>query len=722
MKTLNVLFLWHMHQPSYAVDDDPFWLPWTRLHGTKDYIGMAHVAARASTHRMTFNFTPVLWEQLLAYASGTPDKELELCRKPTATLTLNERQYLLSKLFTGNPVSLIDPFPRYAELLDLYGRAGEDAAHRITERDLRDLSVWRMLAWVYPDIRDTDPVLNELIQRQSDFTEEDKERVVTRTLAIVSTIPDAYRDLDRKGQIDIVTTPYYHPILPLLIDSDVAKESAPSTTVPPRFQFPEDADWHISEAIRMHTDIFGEPPEGMWPAEGSISAAAAGVFAAAGIRWIATDELILARSLGIDFHRDAAGRINRPDVLYRPWRFRTEAGEIAVFFRDHQLSDLIGFDYQSVPVDHAVTDFIQRLKHIHSQVQPFDFEPCVCVILDGENAWEHYSGGGFPFLERLFHAITSQQGLHLETMSAFLHSLPVPPPELPRLHPGSWIHGDFGIWMGQSEENAAWNCIRDLHDAIGETMAYHDEGYSVSRRYLRQAEASDTFWWLGDDHFTTEKAEFDALFRKVLIRGYETAGLVPPGVLYRPLIGSVDSASRVEYPKNLISPVIDGDLQSYFDWFGAGTIDLEMRYSAMHGSSDVQYFSRCRFGFDLEHLFFRFDPLGSSCDRPFRMDIVFRSPDGAMDVSMEHVLRGEIGEACRFSYSDGRKADDCLGVCERVCEIRIPFGTVGIEPDERVVVYLELWMEDRMVMRVPDHGEIVFFAPTEDYDSLMWRV
>ncbi|HPQ38783.1 MAG TPA: glycoside hydrolase family 57 protein [bacterium] len=724
MKLLNVLFMWHMHQPAYSIDNEPFMLPWTRLHSTKDYIGMADVAARSSAYRMTFNFTPVLWHQILQYAGGATDRELEICARPASALSLNDRQFLINKLFTGNHAALIDPFPRYAELMDQFSRGGEDAAHRMTERDIRDLIVWRILSWIYPGIRNSDSLMKSLVEKGSGYTEAEKEALIEAARAIIASVPERYKTLNDAGQIEMVTTPFYHPILPVLIDSDVAEESAPGTRLPPRFRYPDDARWHIREAIRTHSGIFGEAPEGMWPAEGSVSRAAAGLFAEAGIRWIASDEAILFKSMGVPLSRDGSGRINRPDLLYRPWICPTDHGDITMFFRDHLLSDLIGFDYHAVPTDEAVTDFIRRLHAIREATGSMDFDPCVCIILDGENAWEHYLHGGFEFLDRLYRAIASEQGLHLETMTTYLNMLTGDPARLPRLHPGSWINGDFSIWIGDQEENAAWNALRDLRDTLGETLAKSEENTDMAMGYLRKAQASDTFWWFGDDHFTTEKAEFDLLFRRVLIRGYEQAGQIPPSALYRPLIMTRGAESEIDPPKNLISPVIDGDLKSYFDWFGAGSIDVKQRFSAMHGSETAPLFIRMKFGFDHDNLFLRLDPVDETARIPIRIDVVFESPDAARDLSIQFQenLEDDSGTgAAVMSFLDGTPVPGAAAF-DRVCEIRIPFSACGIVPDDRVQFYLEIWTEESLASRIPDYSDIEFFSPTEDYNSLMWRV
>jgi len=728
VKNLNVLFLWHMHQPSYRVDNESFFLPWTRLHGTKDYVGMAKVVAKSSAFQMTFNFTPVLWEQLLAYSHGDLDKELELSLKPAVSLTIEERQYLLRKMFSGNPISLINPFPRYHRLM---GR--NRYASRMTERDLTDLVVWRILAWIYPEIRESDPFIRSLVEKQTGFQQSDVQQLVDWTRDSLASIPGLYKELSSKGQISLSTTPYYHPILPLLLNSETARDCHPGVALPPGFSFPDDAKWHIEEAINLHQSLFDELPAGMWPAEGSVSHDAATLFAQNNIKWIASDEVILFRSLGEDLHRNQHGTINRPDLLYQPWLYRTDGGDITMFFRDHYLSDLIGFDYQSIPVEQGVADFIRRLKFIAEMTRDAAIEPCVSVILDGENAWEHYHNGGFDFLHALFSAIENEDGLIMKTIPDYLDGVTGNLPEIKQLSPGSWINGNFDIWIGDKEENLAWECIRDLHDATGETLAKHDsdapDSCHKALNFLRKSQASDTFWWFGDDHFTSEKGDFDTLFREVLIKGYETAGLLPPTMLYRPLIQSGPASSSISYPKNLISPIIDGEVKSYFDWYGAGVIQGTRRFSAMHSSSETDFFNRMLFGFDLETLYLRLDPndaffktieTGGILD----IDVTFNEP--------EHAVNFSIGLDFQNWTSDGAVKTLVTNSSEnifsgnvrfnQIFEAEIKFKDIGVRPDERLSFYLEVYLDSKLSCRLPDHGAIEFFCPTEDYNSLMWRV
>ncbi|MBN1879599.1 hypothetical protein JW823_05755 [bacterium] len=736
MKPLNILFLWHMHQPLYRVkDSESFRLPWVRLHGTKDYLGMVELASESPAYRMTFNFTPVLWDQLDAYISGATDREIDVAVKPAESLSLTERQFLLSRMFTGNPVSLINPFPRYAELYDRFGRGGEDAAHRMTEKDITDLVVWRLLAWIYPPIRQSNPSIAGLMEKGSGFTESEKITLIEDIRHLLGQLKSKYIILEQIGQIDVSTTPYYHPILPVLLDSDVARESAGfKGDFPIRFQYKLDAEWHVDNALERHRSIFSAEPSGMWPAEGSVSMAAVELFASKGIRWIASDEAIVEATLNQSVNRDSLGFSRNPGLIYQPYMVESSGGNIAMFFRDHYLSDLIGFDYQSVNQNQALSDFINRLKFIRDNTQSLAVDPCVAIILDGENAWEHYPDTGFPFLRRLFQAIVDEPGLHLETMTAYLNRIEDRVDQLPRLNilkPGSWINGDFSIWIGQEEENRAWQYISDLNEAINSTASSGtstDDRLAKSRLCIRKAQGSDAFWWFGDVHYTTEKQEFDALFRDNLINGYEEAELIPPKMLFMPISSAGAATGNVNYPKNLISPRIDGDIKSYFDWYGCGSVSFRSHFSAMHAVSEKPVFNELKFGFDLKNLYLRLDP-GSgieSQENGIRVDLIFNNSSIATDLSIsltQSVEKPGVYKIETISHlSESAVSKDIAAAFDRILEISIPFETLHLAADQKVSFHIEIWSMDRMTGRLPDLTEIEFFIPTKDYDSILWRV
>jgi alpha-amylase/alpha-mannosidase (GH57 family) len=732
MKNLNVLFLWHMHQPLYQTGSEPFRMPWVRLHATKDYAGMAGLTEKSGRFRMTFNFSPVLWDQIADYGNGATDRELDVSLKSTAALSMEDRRFILSKMFTGNPVSIINPHPRYAELYDRYGRGGEDAAYRITAQDITDLVAWRILAWINPAIRQSHPVLSAMEKKSNHFSEQDIHGLVKESRKILRSLHGAYNRLEQSGQIEMVTSPYYHPILPLVIDSEAAVTSAGmSGTFPAPFTFYQDALWHVETAAERHRELFGKLPEGMWPAEGSVSLQAAELFAASGIQWIASDEAIIRKTLRDSPERQNDETDDDPELIYQPFSLKTDRGDITIFFRDRLLSDLIGFDYQSLGPDEAIRDFVSRLNHIRSISQSLDVEPCVSIILDGENAWEHYPDGGFPFLHALLTAVSEEPGLQLNTFSGYLQkrdkaSLYT----LSDLKAGSWISGDFAIWIGQKEENTAWTSLCELDQAlarISDEKHGSTENLQNARQFVRKAQGSDSFWWYGDVHYTREKMEFDAIFRSFLMQGYEAAGLIPPPKLHVPIAREDIKKDIVTYPNNLISPKIDGDIKSYFDWFGAGRVPYGEYFSAMHRGSDSGWsFKELKFGFDISRLYLRLDPVPEILKNgPNRIALFvrFNDPSFSTDLDIRFVRQNQRYECDEVIPEDPSKDVGAIEVAfDRVIEISVPFSFLQIDRDRMVSFHIEFRLNDLEAGRIPDSSEIEFYRPTEDYDSILWRV
>jgi alpha-amylase/alpha-mannosidase (GH57 family) len=388
----RVALLWHMHQPSYedAVTGEHI-LPWVRLHALKDYYGMVAMLREFPGVRMTFNLVPSLLVQLEAFAEDRArDRFLESSVKPAADLEAGEVEFVLANFFHAHRRFMIDAYPRYGELL-----ARRDAALRFSVEDLRDLQVWHKLAWVDPLYLDGDARVRALVDKGRDFSEDDKVILREVELELLNRIIPEYRAAAERGQIELSASPFYHPILPLLCDSDVYLRTHPGARRPRQpFRRPEDAAAHLERASACHTRLFGKAPVGLWPSEGSVSDAIVPLVAAAGYRWMATDELILARTLEMSLTRDSHGRVEQPEQLYAPYNLRAGGAEVGCLFRDHALSDLIGFTYSGWPAHAAAEDFVARLADAGRRYgeRTGGEDAVVTIILDGENAWEHFEG------------------------------------------------------------------------------------------------------------------------------------------------------------------------------------------------------------------------------------------------------------------------------------------------------------------------------------------
>jgi len=723
---VNVLILWHMHQPSYRVQSESFRLPWTRLHATKDYLGMARLVQEFPGIQVNFNFTPVLWDQLKSYAGGDLDRELEVASSPVSDLQIEEKEFILEKMFLGNAETLIDPYPRYSSLHQKYISAQKtqpEAVHTaFCDQELRDIIVWRILAWIHEG--HTIPSIKHLYVQGRDFTENDKSTAIAESIQLIRTIPGLYKTLQDEGIAEITTTPYFHPILPILMDSESARESLPDIQLPGRFSFPEDAQWHVEAAIESHMRLFGKKPTGLWPAEGSVSKKAVQLFIENNIYWIATDENILAASAGISLVRDSRGQVNHPEYLYRPWKVELGTGKIGIVFRDHLLSDLIGFEYKFWDQKKAVRDFESRLMSIYDRLADKPFSPCVAVILDGENAWEHYPGGGMPFLRELYSTLAANPKIKLRKATDYLQSVEPQMSPLPTLTAGSWINGNFGIWIGNPEENLAWQLIYHTHKIL---ESYRErvstETYNACRHLIRKAQGSDSFWWYGDDHYTEEKHEFDLLFRTLLLTVYQRLNAQPPETLTKTLISQKSRQFKLTKPKMLISPIIDGKIGRYFDWFGAGSVDFRGDFSAMHAALKP-VFKSLKFGFDLQKLYLLLE-FGEGFEEALSsglhvdLKVIKPEPEACIRYTFTKPSKEEIPVTVE---TDVEIAERFQVKCVDILEIAIPFILLNAKRNELVEFYLEMRSGGRFAGRIPDFYGVSFSVPTEDYDNLMWEV
>ena len=576
----RVALLWHMHQP-YYVDRSTgtHILPWVRLHGLKDYWGMVALTREFPSLRVTFNLVPSLLDQLDDFArDAARDPHLELGLRSADRLTPAEAEVCLDEFFHAQHGRMIAPHARYAELYERREQARRGGPP-FTVDELRDLQVWHKLVWVDPFYED-DPRVRALYQQERGFTEADKQVLREVELEILRRVAPEYRLALERGQVELSTSPFYHPILPLLCDVGVYQTTHPNWPPPDEpFAYPQDAATQLQRSVELHTRLFGRRPMGLWPSEGSVSDAMVDIVAQAGFTWMATDEEILACSRGLTFRRDSNGVVHHADALYRSYAVEGREGTaVSCGFRDHSLSDLIGFSYASWQPDDAARDFVRRIGAAAAAAEAQGVtDPTVFVILDGENAWEHFEGQGRPFLRALYRALTTEPGIHTVTMQEACAS---PTGRLDRLHPGSWINSDFYIWAGHADDRRAWAQLARARRTL-EAMPADRAGIEAARESILVAEGSDWFWWYGDDHCSDHDRAFDELFRLHLRNVYSALGEPVPDDL---LISNIttDAAVQPTSPCESLAPAIDGQDSSYFEWLGAGWFETRDTAGAMH--------------------------------------------------------------------------------------------------------------------------------------------
>lgn len=605
---LRVAILWHQHQPYYK-QGDRYLLPWTRLHGTKDYFDIAAALSAFPRLRQTINVAPSLLIQLLDYANGDAvDRALELTEIPAAALGVDEKVEILRSFFLCNVERMIRPYDRYAELYERAARDRadaqglRDAAALLSVQDWLDLQVWYNLTWVGEYSRSEEP-FSSLLRRGRDFTEQDKANLLAGMQRIIAHVIPAYRELLDAGRIELSVTPFYHPILPLLCDSRSALEAMPGIDLPRHLiRYPEDATVQIRRAIDLFTEQFGGRPHGMWPSEGSVSTESMQLVAAAGLEWIASDEGVLRRTLGDRWH---------PLAKYFPYRLETGSGPLWALFRDHELSDAIGFVYSSWTPEGAALDFYNRLVEIRSRILqelgPAGLEQAVVpVILDGENCWEYYEQNGRPFLEALYGLLETSGEIETTTIHDALASADDAGDRvLDGIFAGSWVGTNFKIWIGHAEDNEAWDAIAEARDTVlAARPGLDEETMARAMEHIYIAEGSDWFWWFGEENSAANQDDFDALFRSHLTAAYDIVGENVPATLAHP-IRRASRAPAITSPTGLLHPALTGNSTQSDDWRDSGWFRVESVGGAMHRAESFE--RNVRFGADGIAAYLRLD-------------------------------------------------------------------------------------------------------------------
>ncbi|MBD2137642.1 glycoside hydrolase [Anabaena sp. FACHB-1237] len=636
---LYVAFIWHQHQPLYKCPENgtvsisqQYRLPWVRLHGTKDYLDLVLLLSKYPKLHQTVNLVPSLILQLEDYIAGTAlDPYLTASLTPVEKLKQEQKEFIVDHFFDANHHTLIDPHPRYAQLYHQKQQQGRGWCLQNWDlSDYGDLLAWHNLAWIDPLFWD-DPEIAMWLEKGRNFSLGDRQRIYSKQKEILSRIIPQHREMQHRGQLEITTTPYTHPILPLLADSNAGRVAVPQMTLPHhRFQWSEDIPRHLRKSWDLYINKFGQEPKGLWPSEQSVSPEILPYIAKQGFKWICSDEAVLGWSLKHFFHRDGAGNLEQPELLYRPYRLETPAGDLSIVFRDHRLSDLIGFTYGAMSTKNAVSNLIGHLQAIakmqnnSSSSQPW----LVTIALDGENCWEFYPQDGKDFLETLYETLSNTPNLQLVTVSEYLEKYP-PQATIPsqQLHSGSWVDGNFTTWIGDPAKNRAWDYLTQARQVLANHPEATEENNPAAWEALYAAEGSDWFWWFGEGHTSNQDAMFDKLFREHLIGLYQALNEPIPPYLYKPVEAHIAKTDR--RPEGFIHPTIDGygDEQ---DWDRAGRIEIGGARGTMHSSGVIQ---RLWYGVDHLNFYLRVDIKNGVIpgkDLPRELNLLWYYPDRTM--------------------------------------------------------------------------------------------
>ena len=540
-----ILFFYHMHQPSYINKNGIISMPWVFLHALKDYYDMPYLILKTK-QKAVFNLTSTLITQLKLYNDYKNDKFLTLMYKNISLLDKSEKEYLL-KIFNSLNKNMIKN-EYFNTLIN---------KEILTDYEFLDLEVLFLLAWCGNYLKENNEFI-KLLLNKNNFKEDEKIKLLNISLEFIGNILNFYKKLQNEGVILISTTPFYHPILPLLINFENAKKANPLTFMPKNYiSLKDDAILQVKKAVKLYKKTFETAPIIFWPAEGAVDSESIELYKKEGIKFIATDEEILKKSGKNDISQ-----------IYN-------FNGVKIMFRNHFLSDLIGFKYRFLDVKDSVDDFISKIDKNKNNF----------IILDGENAWEYYKNGGYDFLENLY------LRLKKENIKTFLPIEINDVKKLDNLQSGSWIYGNFDTWVNHFEKIKAWEL---LFKTKKEIKVINDK---IEECFLK-AECSDWFWWYGEEHNSMFKKEFDILFRNNLMHIYELANEDIPEILFEPIV-KTSYKSSFSYPKNYITPIIDGKISSFFEWLGSGEFVPE--FNSMQENSKIK---KILFGEDKTNIYF----------------------------------------------------------------------------------------------------------------------
>ncbi len=699
-------------------------MPWVRLHATKGYLDMIWLAEQCPEFHCTFNLTPVLLKQIRQLANDeVRDLWHDLAAPSPETLTPMQKASLLEHFFKANWNNMVKPFPRYWALLQKRGLNVakvnlEHVAGHFSDQELRDLQVWFNLAWCGYAAERLYPVIDELKRKGGGFTEEDKRALFTQQRDILKNVLSFYKALSDRRQVELSTTPFFHPITPLVYNTEFARRCMPGRDLPPPFSHPEDARAQLALARDFHAEIFGEPPAGVWPSEGSVCPELIPILQELGYQWFATDEEILWRSLAV-VH---PGKIPDRALLFQGYRAQFGDASACLAFRERALSDFIGFtaarnDPQRA-ADFMMGQFEQIARSAHGS------EPLCAVILDGENAWEHFPDGGQAFLRELYQRLSTHPEIKTTTFRDYFTAHP-PNAILSTLHTGSWIHADFDIWIGDPEENRGWELLgqtRNFLQAKADRREISAEQYKKALQEIYAAEGSDWFWWYGGDFVTDNDLIFDELFRTHLQNVYRICGTPIPDVLKTNICRS-EVARETCKPTDLVTPTIDGQITSYYEWMGAGVYEAGRNLVAMYRSE--RCIESIHYGSDLVNFYLRVD---------FKKDVTLPAKASLRVNLVEPTHRALIVPRLTTklksaelwlteSDSSYRKLSDVTTIkFDRILEVGVPLSELGWEKRQLAALFVQLLDQDVELERHPDIGTLNLTVPDELFPAENWWV
>ena len=599
-KKLSIAFYWHMHQPVYQLTPDgDFLMPWVRLHAVKDYYAMAELLNKFKKIKLNFNLVPVLLDSLIDYGeNGIHDLHSRITVNSVNDLNDDDKEFILNNFFDAGYQTMIFPNEEYNRLYQKRISKSECSLDIFSDQEYSDLMALFNLAWFDPDLKNKYPDLKKLIKKGKNYTLEDRQNIIEIQREIIRKIIPTYKKLLSKNRIEITTSPYYHPILPILLDINGIKKSF-NEDLPVDLKMGLDAKVQTELAIKRIEELFGKRPKGIWPSEHCVSPKMLDMFKNLGIEWTISDEGILSSSIETEFVRDFKGYLEDPYHLLKSYEYKNG---LKMIFRDAVIPNLISFEYPNHDAELAANDLYDRIKVAQAKLLTSpDENHLITIAMDGENCWENYPQDGFVFLKKLYKLIEEDKSLETVLISDYLEKEKHHKP-LNKIYAGSWINRNFKLWIDEPLKNLAWSYLKQVRDDFSAFVKKNPLHPNIeqARKELFICEGSDWFWWYGEPNDSGRDNIFDYLFREHLKNIYIFLGLEPPAYLDTPLISAITKPSR--YPKGEIKPAMNGTASMDDSWLNAGCIDIPdgplLRES--------KFFDRICFGYDKDNLYLRF--------------------------------------------------------------------------------------------------------------------
>lgn len=699
-----------MHQPVYQLTPTgDYLMPWVRLHAVKDYLDMVLILEKFPKIKLNFNLVPVLLDSLIDYGENDlHDIHSRLTITDVEDLTADDKEFIINNFFDANFHSMVLPSEEYNRLYQKYQLNPENDINMFSNQEYSDLMALFNLAWFDPIYKNIYPELKKLIKKGKDYTTEDRIKIIDIQRDIIRKIIPTYKKFSDEGRIEITTSPYYHPILPILLDIKSIKKSS-ENDLPTNLKMELDARMQTEMALDRMENIFGKRPRGIWPSEHCISSKELGLFKELGVDWTISDEGILSNSINFEFVRDFRGYLEDPYHLLKSYKYKDDG--VNIIFRDSVIPNLIGFEYPNHPAESAANDLYDRIKVAQSKLLSSpDENHLITIAMDGENCWENYTADGSTFLSTIYSLIENDPSLETVLISDYLDKDIQKP--LNKISSGSWVNRNFKLWIDEPLKNLAWTYLKQVRDDFSAYVKQNplNPNIEAARRELFICEGSDWFWWYGEPNDSGRDNIFDYIFREHLKNIYLFLGLEVPQYLDTPLLSAITKPSR--YPKGEFTPVMDGKEKDDENWLNAGCIKIPDGPVL----KEDKFYDKICFGYDKDNLYLRFyineylKDTPSMSKRVNQMYVYMRNQSRKQSLSPIRIIqktesllpisKEKFHNEMQISIYDGEinlvrlvkaipnnlwavtSSKEIKAVYDKVVDISIPFESLGVETGE----------------------------------------